>query len=444
MGRTVVPSVSSTAVESGEHRWTCRTSSTRSSRWSAAPVADAHVGLVRWSTAPSCSRCSKRCARRCPAPRPGPGADRRPRADGRAGPPGGRADHRAAHAERGCLIVRHRGRPPLAGRGRPDPRRGPPGGRGGPRRGRRLRRLQARQLRGRPHQDPRLRRPRPREAPRHRPRPRRERLRGRGRPRAQPRPGDPAPRRRRLRRRQARRLRGRARQDPGRPSAAAARSCTAVSPRRPRRPRRRGPHRPALQRRRLPRRPLDLSGAPLRAAEQRRPAPRPAAQSEVPPQQPRYAQQDAYGYQQQTPTPYAATSSTRLRPAGPVRLPAAGADPYAYQIRRGSRLRPAGRYAPSSSPRTASPRSLPTLLQHRRTALDETSLFDTSMISAGAAAGRTNRAAGSEKGATRIGPRAKGPVSWLFGRVYVRDQRCPGSTEGRRTPELEDRKQEWP
>ncbi len=34
----------------------------------------------------------------------GAGADRRPARDGRAGPPGGRADHQTAHAERGSLI----------------------------------------------------------------------------------------------------------------------------------------------------------------------------------------------------------------------------------------------------------------------------------------------------------------------------------------------------
>ena len=101
---------------------------------------------------------------------------------GRAGPPGGRADHRDRPRRARLADLRHRGRPPLPGRGGPHPRRGPPGGRGDPRRGRRLRRLQARQLRGRPHQDHRLGGPRPREAARPRPRPRRAGLRGRATP----------------------------------------------------------------------------------------------------------------------------------------------------------------------------------------------------------------------------------------------------------------------
>lgn len=145
-------------------------------------------------------------------------AHRRPGAAGRAGPPGGRADHRCRPRRTHLADLRHRDRQAVPQRGRPHPRRGPPGGRRGPRRRRRVRRQQAGQLRGRPHQDHRLRRPRPREAPRPRPALRRAGLRGPGLrrgPRAQHRPGHaPAPGGP-VRGHQARRLRGGARQDPG-------------------------------------------------------------------------------------------------------------------------------------------------------------------------------------------------------------------------------------
>ena len=59
--------------------------------------------------------------------RPGPGAHRRPRAARRAGPPGGRADHRVGPRRARLADLRHRDRPAVPGRGGPDPRPRPAG-----------------------------------------------------------------------------------------------------------------------------------------------------------------------------------------------------------------------------------------------------------------------------------------------------------------------------
>ena len=84
-----------------------------------------------------------------------------------------------------------------------------------------------------------------------------------------------------------------------------------------------------------------------------------------------------------------------------------------------------------------------TTSRHRPAALDETSLFDTSMIDLEQAAtsGVTSRARLTPAGA-RIGPSSgTRPVSWLFGRAYVRDHGCPLRTE-RAAPTAIERKQE--
>ncbi len=353
------------------------------------------------------------------------GADRRPGAAGRAGPPGGRADHRVRARRARLPDLRHGGRPPLPGRGRPHPRRGPQGGRGDPRRGRRLRRLQARQLRGRPHQDHRLGRPRPREAARHAaPASTSRDTRTRTPPSAAttPRPCASAPTTTSTPSSAPSRPSS---PRPWRPSAAAARSCTAGSPPttsartwRPRTTTARPGSTPAT-----PTTWPTSPTRPARAAAQQPRARRSRPSSQLRPQQApvrlRSSPADPYsGYQQ------------RVRPAaGPVRLPAAAADPYAATSssrRYGSAGRRTTRRPRSS--RTTASQQASSPQQQQPHALDETSLFDTSMIELEQLrALRTGPLTGSERPARRtgLGRGRNGPVSWLFGRVYVRDHRCP-------------------
>ncbi|MFC9465399.1 cell division initiation protein [Streptomyces coelicoflavus] len=132
-----------------------------------------------------------------------------------------------------------------------------------------------------------------------------------------------------------------------------------------------------------------LSDAPAPAAAGQSPQPRygeqqPAA-AQVPaqsvpemPEMPEMpAQEPAYGYapQQQQPDPYAAYQQTYDGGQDPYGYQQQGADPYAYQY-------DGGQQAYDGQQGYAQPQQPPQPPQAQPQALDETSLFDTSMISA--------------------------------------------------------------
>ncbi|MFJ6072963.1 ATP synthase F0 subunit B [Streptomyces sp. NPDC093065] len=87
------------------------------------------------------------------------------------------------------------------------------------------------------------------------------------------------------------------------------------------------------------------------------------------------AQEPAYGYAQQQPDPYAAYQQTYDGGQDPYGYQQQGADPYAYQY-------DGGQQAYDAQQGYSQPQQPPHVPQAQPQALDETSLFDTSMISA--------------------------------------------------------------
>ncbi|MFC8086638.1 cell division initiation protein [Streptomyces sp. NPDC057340] len=131
----------------------------------------------------------------------------------------------------------------------------------------------------------------------------------------------------------------------------------------------------------------DLAGlsdaAPAPAAEQpRQPQygePEPVA-AQAPPAVPEMpAQEPAYGYAQQQPDPYAAYQQTYGGGQDPYGYQQQGADPYAYPYDGGQQGYD-GQQGYAQQPQV--PQQPPHAPQVQPQALDETSLFDTSMISA--------------------------------------------------------------
>ncbi|CAL9597267.1 cell division initiation protein [Streptomyces sp. enrichment culture] len=131
----------------------------------------------------------------------------------------------------------------------------------------------------------------------------------------------------------------------------------------------------------------DLAGlsdaAPALAAEQpRQPQygePEPVA-AQAPPAVPEMpAQEPAYGYAQQQPDPYAAYQQTYGGGQDPYGYQQQGADPYAYPYDGGQQGYD-GQQGYAQQPQV--PQQPPHAPQVQPQALDETSLFDTSMISA--------------------------------------------------------------